>query len=60
MRIVFDGIYDFLFEVLNVEKSVENKNLITNWLDNKKEIIVIYKVLKEPNDSSSKVELREY
>lgn len=60
MRIVFDGIYDFLFEVLNVEKSVENKNLIINWLDNKKEIIVIYKVLKEPNDSSSKVELREY
>lgn len=60
MRIVFDEIYDFLFEVLNVEKSVENKNLIINWLDNKKEIIVIYKVLKEPNDSSSKVELREY
>jgi CRISPR-associated protein dxTHG motif protein len=60
LRIVFDGIYDFLFEVLNVEKSVENKNLIINWLDNKKEIIVIYKVLKEPNDSSSKVELREY
>ena len=60
MRIVFDRIYDFLFEVLNVEKSVENKNLIINWLDNKKEIIVIYEILKEPNDSSSKVELREY
>ena len=32
---------------------------IVNWAK-EKGIIVIYEVLKEPNDSSSKVELREY
>ena len=36
-RIASNGIYDFLFKTLNVEKSSENKNFVKNWLDSKKE-----------------------
>lgn len=36
-RITSNGIYDFLFKVLDVQKSGENKNIVKNWLDNKKE-----------------------
>ena len=36
-RIVSNGIYDFLFKALDVQKSGENKNIVKNWLDNKKE-----------------------
>ena len=36
-RIISNGIYDFLFKELNVQKSGENKNVVKNWLDNKKE-----------------------
>lgn len=33
--LITNGIYDFLFEVLNVEKNNQNKNIVKNWLDNK-------------------------
>lgn len=36
-KIAYNSIYDFLFKVFNVQKSGENKNVIKNWLDNKKE-----------------------
>ena len=36
-RIASNGIYDFLFKTLNVEKSSENKNFVKNWRDSKKE-----------------------
>jgi len=36
-RVASNGIYDFLFEELGVQKSGENKNTVKNWLDNKKE-----------------------
>ncbi len=35
-RVASNGIYDFLFEELGVQKSGENKNTVKNWLDNKK------------------------
>lgn len=35
-KVASNGIYDFLFEKLGVQKSGENKNIVKNWLDNKK------------------------